>query len=76
MKVIHFSLWTLIFLNFLMACILLCAPHSFSRAIEDYMTSFLPKEASILEKSQSTPIPDIKLNGSVDGEVEIVKRKD
>jgi len=75
MKVIHVSLWTLILLNFLMACILLCAPHSFSRAIENSITSLLPKEGSILETNPNTPIPDIKVNGTVDGEVDNVKRQ-
>ena len=75
MKVINFSLWTLILINFLMACVLLCAPHSFSWALEESITSFLPKEVSILEKNPSTPLPDIKVNGPVDGAVENVKRQ-
>jgi len=75
LKPLNISLWTLILINFGMACVLLFAPYSFSIALEQVIVSFIPKESSILDKNTSASIPNIKVNGVIDGETEIVKRQ-
>jgi hypothetical protein len=57
-----------------MAMIFLCAPFSFPHWLETLSLSFTPQEQTILDRNVLGKVDALRVNGSIGGESEIIRR--